>query len=259
MAKTMSVLRPRLLALSAAFVTAESFSPKRGYVADDCKGRLCNGNALLNAAWYYAYNPSDPYGSSPSFVPMHWCLKGQSSPLPSGTNATFLLGYNEPNVASQCNLSPAAAASAWGAILKGWGGGATQLVSPATAGNGFSWLDAFLGNCSKIYGERGCQIKYIAVHYYSCTPEATMSYLKQLHTRYGLPVWLTEFSCGDSRENRPEDDHLTFMRTIFPLLDAAPYVYRYAWMSGSGANRGLLTGDPGSQTLTSLGTLFKSL
>lgn len=68
--------------------------------------------------------------------------------------------------------------------------------------------------------------------------------------RFGMKVWLTEFSCGDGRDNKPMDKHLAYMSEVFPMLDAADYVYRYAWMSGSSANRGLLVGPPGNQSLT---------
>ena len=67
-------------------------------------------------------------------------------------------------------------------------------------------------------------------------------YLKQLHERYGLKVWLTEFSCGDHAQGRKTSEHLAFMREVLPLLDAAEYVFRYSWMSardGSGL-RGLV-------------------
>lgn len=231
-------------------------------MADDCHGALCHGNELLNAAWFYAYNPASPYAAAPpdpSFVPMHWCQKGQDAPLPPGTNATFLLGYNEPNLAGQCGLSPADAAKAWAVYLARWGGGGTQLVSPATAGNGLPWLDAFMGNCSLLYGAKGCQLSYVAVHDYSCNASSLLGYLKSVHDRYGMGVWLTEFSCGDGRDNKPMAKHLAYMSEVFPLLDAADFVFRYAWMSGSSANRGLLTGSPGNQTLTPVGELFKRL
>ena len=50
--------------------------------------------------------------------------------------------------------------------------------------------------------------------------------LKQLHERYGYKVWLTESSCGDAAQKRPMAQHLSFMREVLPLLDAADYVYR---------------------------------
>ena len=220
-------MRISLLLTLLAQLTA-AYSPKRGYVADDCKGPLCNGNTLLGAAWYYGYNPADPYTAPAdisTFVPMHWCMTGQDAPLPAGTNATYVLGYNEPNLAGQCGLAPAAAAAAWGVYLKRWP--TSALVSPATAGNGVPWLDAFLGNCTSLYGARGCQLSYIAVHDYTCQPAELLAYLQSIHDRYSLPVWLTEFSCGDGRQNKPQAEHLAYMKAVFPLLDAAPFVHRY--------------------------------
>jgi hypothetical protein len=79
----------------------------------------------------------------------------------------------------------------------------SQLVSPATAGNGIPWFDEFFGNCTKMYGKSGCRISYLAAHCYSCEPSATMAYLKKLYDRYGYKVWLTEFSCGEHAKGRP--------------------------------------------------------
>ncbi len=144
-------------------------------------------------------------------------------------------------------------------MLGSWHPPATSLVSPATAGNGIPWLDDFFGNCTLLYGPKGCQVSHVAVHDYSCTPSSTMAYLKSVSERYSLPVWLTEFSCGDGAEKRPMADHLAFMKEILPLLDAAPYVYRYAWMSASSDNRGLVEGTVGgSQTLTPVGELYNT-
>ena len=53
-----------------------------------------------------------------------------------------------------------------------------------------------------LYGATGCRITYLATHSYSCTPATTLAYLRQLHERYGYPVWLTEFSCGDGAKRK---------------------------------------------------------
>jgi len=50
-----------------------------------------------------AYNPADPFSTpgapatiNGAFTPMHWCTKGlANATIPAGTNATFLLGFNE--------------------------------------------------------------------------------------------------------------------------------------------------------------------
>ena len=78
--------------------------------------------------------------------------------------------------------------------------------------------------------------------------------------RYGKQIWLTEFSCGDNADAKPTSDHLNFMREILPLLDAAPFVYRYAWMAARSNRRGLVTTDAvsGKTVLTAVGQLYNS-
>ena len=56
---------------------------------------------------------------------------------------------------------------------------------------------------------------------------------------------------------------MTFMRTIVPLLDAAPYVQRYYWMNARdthGLRNLVVGGTSGAATgLTPLGQLYLSL
>ena len=53
---------------------------------------------------------------------------------------------------------------------------------------------------------------------------------------------------------------LSFMQLIFPMLDAAPFVERYSWMSAHGANRSLVEAGPdGRASLTPVGELFNKL
>ena len=89
-----------------------------------------------------------------------------------------------------------------------------------------------------------------------------MEYLNQIYSLYHLPIWLTGFACGDHSALRPLADEMKFMKEIIPRLEAAHFVFRYAWMSarqGSTTdNRGLL-GPAGSATLTALGQLYNTL
>jgi len=237
------------------------FSPKRGFVADGCMGPTCTDVELLNPGWYYDYNPQDRFanednsGGYPAlFTPMHWCISNAT--LPAAVNHSFLLGYNEPNNEHNCNKSPREVAQSWAGIMSRWSPPSTQLISPATAGDGIPWLDAFFGNCSELYGSQGCKVFYVAVHDYSCKPQETMDYLKKVYHRYQKPVWLTEFSCGDGAANKPLEDHLEYMKAVLPLLDAAPYVFRYAWMSIKSPNRGLILNNGPNQTLSPVGHYY---
>ena len=86
------------------------------------------------------------------------------------------------------------------------------------------------------------------------------SYLEALHYEFKLPIWLTEFACGDHADHQPLEKQIAFMREILPILDGSHIVFRYAWMAarqGSDDHRGLLV--PGKSELTALGHLYNSL
>lgn len=249
---------------STLLAVAASRAGKRGYVADGCTGPNCKDPSLLTAAdWYYDYNPADPYGgtepgAAARFSPMYWCLSNAT--VPSYVNKTYFLGFNEPNNAHNCNTPADVVAKAWKFVMDTYPD--SLLVSPATAGNGTAWYDLFFATCKQLYGPSGCRISFLATHDYSCTPSSTLSYLKMLNERYGYPVWLTEFSCGDGAQGNPTSKHLAFMKEIFPMLDAAPFVFRYSWMSARDSNgrRGLVeVSGSGEQQLTVIGEAFNSL
>jgi hypothetical protein len=44
--------------------------------------------------------------------------------------------------------------------------------------------------------------------------------------RFHKPIWLTEFACP---QKNSVNDQLHYMRSLLPRLEAASYVYRYAW------------------------------
>lgn len=270
MLHTLSAIMRSAVFFTLALAMASAVKPKRGFVGDcDPKDPAndCVDPALLtNTAWVYSYNVVDNYaaanipGESARFVPMHWCVSSLNDTIPAGTNMTYMMGFNEPNNAHNCNMSPQAIAQAWSAVLKRWPD--SLLVSPATAGDGRPWFDAFFAECKTLYGPTGCNITYLAVHDYSCDAPTTMSYLQDVYQRYGYPVWLTEFSCGDGSQGRPTKDHLAYMKAVVPLLDAAPYVYRYSWMSArdKAGLRGLVAvGSDGKAALTEVGQLYNSL
>ena len=205
--------------------------------------------------------PPQTTGDATGFVPMHWCVSSLNLTTPSYVDQTWWLNMNEPNNLHNCNKSPAVIAAAWGGIMAKWP--SSNLVSPATAGDGRPWFDAFFGNCTMLYGPTGCNISAIAVHDYSCNAADTLAYLEDVHKRYTasdgtrLPVWLTEFSCGDGAANKPTADHLKYMKEVVPLLDRAPFVARYAWMSAVGGGRGLY--DPDTGALTVVGELYNTV
>ena len=93
-------------------------------------------------------------------------------------------------------------------------------------------------------GGAGCRVDFIAVHFYECdgstdasaeaSANAMMRFLDGAHASFGLPLWLTEFNCGDGASPQPyanqtAENHLRFLKAALPKLEAAAHVARYSW------------------------------
>jgi len=110
-----------------------------------------------------------------------------------------LLGFNEPNLRHQSNLSAQEACSHWPALLKATRRHGLRLGSPAAnhcspTDNCFmsptDWFDAF-------FALPGCgvdTVDFIATHKYGSNASDAIEYVRMLSSRYNRPVWLTEFS-----------------------------------------------------------------
>jgi hypothetical protein len=241
---------------------------KRGYVADD-KLSTPGIELLTSADWYYSYNLASNYGPGAqvrdnAFVPMNWCVSTFNESVPTWVNTTFYLGVNEPNNIHNCNLPGREVAIAWKSVMDLYGPMGTDsiLVSPATAGNGIPWFADFFGNCTELYPSSPmCGITHMAVHDYTCNVSTLDAYLKSVYAIYKMPIWLTEFSCGDGAQKNPTSRHLAYMKQVFPYLDASPIVFRYAWMSASDKSnlRGLVEEVNGVTQLSQVGQLYNSL
>ena len=222
--------------------------------------------------WYDWGNSPDPtvaaalIAGGVEYVPMVWTgppdgtlnVAGIEKSIPEG--ARFLLGFNEPNFASQANLTPAQAAAAWPMLEQIAKDRNLKLVSPALnycGGNcnetdPFVWMDMFFAACTN------CQVDYVAFHWYSCSGGALTSLLSKFEA-YGRPVWLTEFSCLDGSADESAAGQDTYMKTAIPLLEADPKVFRYSWFIARSTNPSAydLFGDPGQ--LTALGQTYVTL
>jgi hypothetical protein len=201
--------------------------------------------AALSAGigWWYnwAAKPDDTLmtgypGLGVEFVPMVW--GGTFDPatlekqVPAG--AKYLLTFNEPNFGSQANLTPAQAAALWPKIEMFAKGRGMKIVSPAVNYCGspcnetdpFMWLQKFFAACT------GCQVDYVAMHWYACTKAALTSTVAKYEQQFGKPLWVTEFSCLDDKSKVNDADELTYMQDAVAALEADPMVFRYAWFTG---------------------------
>jgi hypothetical protein len=63
-----------------------------------------------------------------------------------------------------------------------------------------------------------------------CYGAALGSYLDRFK-KFGKPVWLTEFACGDDA-SRTRTGQVAYIDEAVPLLEGRADVFRYAWFTG---------------------------
>lgn len=150
-------------------------------------------------------------------------------------SGTTLLGFNEPDFASQANMSVERAWKLW-PRLEATG---MRLGSPAPAVGGATpggWLDQFLAGAR----ERGYRVDFIALHWYGADFSAgavghLRGYLQAVWDRYHMPIWLTEFALMrwvDGQAVYPSDSQqAAFIAGATEMLESLSFVERYAWFA----------------------------
>jgi Glycosyl hydrolase catalytic core len=200
------------------------------------------GRALAKsgASWYLTWAPGHSGIISPrgvQFVPMIWGAG-------TVTTATlrqvrheghYLLGFNEPDSSAQSNMTVAQALALWPRLMAT----GMSLGSPAVAGNAAApggWLDQFMRGARA----RGYRVNFIAVHWYGAdfatrpAVQQLESYLRAIHARYQLPIWLTEFALirfSPSTSFPSPRQQAAFLTAATGMLQRLSFVQRYAWFA----------------------------
>ncbi len=236
-----------------------------GYSSDADMAALSKG-----IGWWYnwAASPdgtlSNGFTAGVEFVPMIWGGTFDTTTLakqiPSG--AKYLLTFNEPNFGSQANLTPSQAAALWPQIQAFASARGMKIVSPAVNYCGspcndtdpFDWLSKFFAACT------GCQVDYVAFHWYACTKSALTSTVAKYEQQFGKQLWVTEFSCLDTSSDVTDAYELSYMNDAVAALEADPMVFRYSWFTGRSTDSppiSVLGADGG--VLTPLGQQYVTL
>lgn len=188
-------------------------------------------------------------GKKMEYLPMAWNRNANIASIKKyydeHPDCKYLLGYNEPNLADQSNITPQQAADAWPDLEAIANEYSLKLVSPAMSYTGsaindgkiwqpFEWMDEFI----KLYKEkngREPKMDYIAIHTYMNATAPTLNFVQQWIDKYNKQIWVTEFAAG---ENNP--DSLTQVREMVKKvegLERNPGVFRYAWFKGTSGSR----------------------
>ncbi|MET0418563.1 MAG: glycoside hydrolase family protein, partial [Actinoplanes sp.] len=191
----------------------------------------------VGANWYYNWGTNDDsMPADAEFVPMIW---DENVVTPANlakvkSEGRTLLGFNEPDLPGQAEMTVEQALDLW-PQLQATG---MRLGSPAVAFGGNTpggWLDRFMTGAR----QRGLRVDFITLHWYgsdfsSAAAGQFMGYVKAVHDRYQLPIWVTEYGLMNftGTPKFPNTQQITaFITESTRQLEAAPYVERYAWFS----------------------------
>ena len=202
----------------------------------------------LGVSWYYSWGFTSGISTSKLFVPMVFSLNTLSKIRPSQT----ILGFNEPDNASQSNIPVTNALSNWNPLVTN----AVRLGSPASAGNPLtsgSWLSQFMVSNPRV--------DFITVHWYKGVNSTLfINDMKAIIAKWNKPIWVTEFapqtvSSSTSNPTKYSQTQVTtFINTVVHWMETEPMVEKYAFHDSRTGTSALFT-TTGS--LTSSGIAYR--
>ena len=198
---------------------------------------------LLSPAISWAYNWGNDQSSDAAlwfdtnemdFCPMCWNASYNVNKIRNYVedhpNTQYLLGFNEPNLTDQCNMTPTQAAEHWPQVVALAKELNLKLISPAMnygtlAGyhDPIKWLDEFFAQPNVSLDD----IHAIAIHCYMASPSAVKDYIQKFE-KYGKPIWMTEFCAWDPVPTNVEVQ-MDYMCAVLNHMEQNPNVERYAW------------------------------
>jgi hypothetical protein len=217
---------------------------KRGLAFND--GTLCS---KFGSAFGFAYNwaqTSSDVGAP--FVPMmhkpsdssadEW-LANVEKAVKGGSKA--VMGFNEPDIAAQANLTPEAACSAWKEYMNPIAESHSDvtIIGPGVSnsnidGEGLTWLSKFQSVCPD------ATIHSTNVHFYDIYDEGTVdrfqAHVEKAISMTNKPVWVTEF--GLNPGSASPEQAAEFLKGCMKYLDGNDKVQGYSYfMVGTGEHQ----------------------
>ena len=188
----------------------------------------------LNVSWYYNWNIKRVDGVDPAieYVPMkhnkNWRNEAE---LANIGEFQHFLGFNEPEAASQGNISVADAISQWPGItakVEEHGQPGAKMGSPVTVNPNVPWIIDFMNQVDA----QNLRVDFMTMHKYP-TPTSSSNILSGAawyHDTYGKDVWITEFNAADwsGTGEYTQADTYGWLAEVLFRLESTEYIKRYA-------------------------------
>jgi len=230
----------------------------------------------MDLSWYYQWSTDPSAGTDKNleFVPMIWGNWGSTwlNNTAETSKHRAVLGFNEPDFATQSNVLVADAIAAWPEFVNT----GLRLGSPVTAIPAPYTNTIYLQESSKDWfytfmDAVGNDVDFVVLHDYDGggSAEAFIKMVDDTWNTWHKPIWISEFGVANWSEALwnsgvagASEKVTAFMAEVLPALDARPYVERYAWFPFDpndewGGSSGIF--DYSTGQLNALGDLYASL
>jgi hypothetical protein len=211
----------------ADWFAGQSISPKKG-VSLACGGGAARAREVqqLRVSWIWNWGTDPPLFPGIESIPAIWDASYIGKPL--GGNSEWVLGFNEPDISNQANMTPEAAAIAWRKLEATYP--YRRKTSPQVIYPG-DWLERWYAAYVDLYGQPP-RLDALAIHTY--IGNSSTAYIAQvqryiaLAQQWGVPeVWVTEWAMSHGLD-RTLRDTMAEMSAYVNWLEAEPMIARYA-------------------------------
>jgi len=189
----------------------------------------CASVVSIKATWQYGWSTAPANCPNIENVPMMWDWTGINQTLVGNSN--WLMGFNEPDLVWQANMTPEYAATVWRQLEQKHP--EKKLLSPAPSDQHPSWLVNFRNAYIAAHGTPP-RMDGIAVHCYLWTSaqciQLTQTYIGWAKSWGIAEVWVTEFEFPTSGV-RSLDSALQESSNYIGWLESQSIVTRYAWFA----------------------------
>lgn len=231
---------PELLRHRISYVNIRPWNwvSKKGWCSTEGTGAINAEGKLVGATWFYTWSADRSSQTDMEYVPQKGHVYWPSfSSINGQTNATCVLGYNEPEHSEQHSDDCGTTIGAWTATTHAPEFFESGLRIGSPAPTDASWLKEYIGHCN----DMAYRVDFVAFHAYWGTNEApdAASWKNQLQSIYNntrRPIWLTEWNNGASWTSEwwPSDSgdkyarQMNAIKSILKVLDESDFIERYA-------------------------------
>ncbi|MCB0208598.1 MAG: hypothetical protein KDJ52_04695 [Anaerolineae bacterium] len=220
---------------------------KKGFGAKSSPA--CDDLDSLKASWYFNWGPRPDSNCGPSnlekFVPRIYNADSMGDldiAIQNAQASGWLVGFSEPNLPWQGNVSPNQGAKLWRQIENAALPKGIKLVSPSPnqwypgqngQPYGHQWTWYMVDEYEDLYGTKP-HFDALGWNIYKETDSEIKSFLnarrnEALTRGYDVPFWLLEY--GGRCVNGSTSEIKKTMEKTTPWLNSTPWIGRYAWFA----------------------------